>query len=68
MVGIVHEEKKPFACQFCNDKFTPKEHLKQHVEKVHEINKPLACQYCDDEFYLKAHLRQHVEAIHKKKN
>ena len=35
-VEIVHEEKKPFACQHCDNVFKDKRQLKWHIATTHE--------------------------------
>ena len=49
-IESVHEENKPFKCQFFEAAFSKKGALKSHIESVHEENKPFKCQLCEEGF------------------
>ena len=43
----VHEDKKPFKCDFCDYNCSKKGAMSQHVASVHENKKLFKCEICD---------------------
>ena len=39
-IQAVHEEKKPFQCEFCGYTAAHKYKLARHIKKIHEAKKP----------------------------
>jgi KRAB domain-containing zinc finger protein len=67
-VASVHEEKKTFKFDICDNSFSGKSQMKQHVLSVHEGKKPFKCDICDYSFSQKSQMKKHVESVHEGKN
>ena len=61
---MIHKEKKPIKCDLCDNSFSQKIHLNQHILLVHEGIKPFKCELCDHSFLRKADMKTHVTSIH----
>ena len=61
-VATVHEEKKQFKCDICNDDFKSKHVMKEHIEKIHKgkENEKFKCDICNAKFGQKGNLKTHV--------
>jgi hypothetical protein len=46
-IYILHEGKKPFACNICDYRCLSKSNLKQHIEYVHADKKQFKCDICN---------------------
>ena len=60
----VHEKKKPFRCEICDNSYSRKDNMTQHVLTVHE-NKNIKCRICDKRFTTKQTMKIHDASIHK---
>ena len=63
----VHEGKKPFTCGTCDDKFSKRQTLKEHITSFHEEKKPFKCKACDYSSSVIRNLKVHVSSIHEGK-
>ena len=74
----VHEGKKPFKCDFCDENFSQKCDLDSHIVSVHEgtnqnvgkvreSKKPLKCDICDVIFAEEYDLDSHFASVHEGK-
>ena len=61
-VKSVHENAKPFDCNYCNRSFSRKDHMKNHTALLHENEKPLKCKICSAEFPSKYLLNGHTKS------
>lgn len=56
--------EKPYICSVCDDRFSEKTHLSDHIKAIHTNKLNLSCHICTREFakksYLNAHLRIHA--------
>ena len=66
-INAVHDEKKPFKCEFCDYSYDQIDILQQHVASVHEGKKPFIFEYCDYCSYQKEDVQQHVASVHEGK-
>lgn len=59
-----HENPKPLTCKFCNEIFSNRNDLNDHLAKVHQDEKPYLCSECGLKFvrndYLVIHMRRHL--------
>jgi uncharacterized Zn-finger protein len=46
----VHEGKKQFKCEICNQGISSKKYMKTPIAFVHEGKKPFKCDICDATF------------------
>ena len=60
----VHEGKKPFKCDSCDDSFHLKDTLQQHVATVHDRKMPFKCDSCDYGCLSNDDMTQHVASVH----
>merc|ERR1711874_410572 len=65
-IGNVHQNYKPFKCNYCEDSFRRKDYLKKHVDGIHEKSKPSKCSDCEGSFSRKEDLKRHVNRVHLK--
>ena len=56
-ISSVHDEKKPFNCNFCPSYFA---FLTMHMKSVHEGKNPFSCNICTKSFSKNDHLNQHI--------
>ena len=49
-IAAIHEGKKLFTCDTCDEKFGWKDHLSRHIAGVHEGKKPFTCDICNATF------------------
>lgn len=64
-IAMVGHGKSYHACDECDETFSTKCTLKEHMSAVHE-NKCCACDECDKTFSSKCTLKEHLSAEHKK--
>ena len=62
--SAVHEGKRPFKCNLCDQAFTTKPSRKVHVQVVHEKDLPFACDECDKRFGRADRLKRHFTEVH----
>ena len=60
----VHDGKKPFKCESCDNSFHLKENLQEHVTTVHEGKMPFKCDLCDYDCLSKEAMQQHIVSVH----
>lgn len=53
------EDRKPFQCSECGNRFTRKDHLKMHM-KIHSGDRPFKCESCEKTFITVQQLRYHT--------
>ena len=63
-IVAVHEGKRPFQCENCDQKFHTITHFKRHFETDHPYN----CKSCDKKFIRRTHLKNHFALVHNKIN
>jgi uncharacterized Zn-finger protein len=61
---MVHENKRPYKCDFCEYAASKNNDLKRHIECVHEKLKQHACNICQMSFGQKGGLKTHIQSIH----
>ena len=66
-ISLIHEEKEPFRCKFCDKNVIQKFQFDNHIALVHELNEPFKCKFCDKNFTRKDNLNVHISAIHERK-
>ena len=66
-IHSVHEEIKPFKCNFCDFETAKKQNIKNHIECIHEGKKPFKCNICDFETAQKRNLKNHITRVHEGK-
>ena len=49
-VSSVHERKKLFKCQICDQRFSEKGNMTKHMATIHGGKKPLKCEVCEKTF------------------
>ena len=57
-ISLIHEQKKPLNCKYCNAAFAQKQSLNCHTESVHRGKKSFKCNDCDASFSQKGHLNK----------
>ena len=60
----VQKEEKTFICEICNNKFSKKSSIKQHVATVHG-NKSFKCKVCNASFLRNRDMKRHNARVHK---
>ena len=61
----VINEKRPFACSMCNERFTKKGHCRRHEEEQHgDRGRSFKCSHCSQKFLNHRYLRNHVAKMH----
>ena len=63
----IHDEKKLYQCEFCDQNYFKKAILKKHVESVHEKKELFECTICEHNFLEKKTLNRHLESVHEGK-
>ncbi|CAB0039163.1 unnamed protein product [Trichogramma brassicae] len=63
-MGTIHEGRKDFACDKCDQKFGLAHYLLYHQKTVHEGRKDYVCEKCEKKFGLKHHLLLHQKTVH----
>ena len=66
--ATVHEGKKPFKCESCDNSYTSKKALTYHIESSHERKKTIFCKSCDLSFRLTRALKSHIRSVHEEKD
>ena len=66
-VASVHEKKKPYKCNICDNSFAVMNALKKHIASVHEGIKPFICEICDKDFSRVEILNRHASLVHQGK-
>ena len=67
-LGQVHQEKKKYPCEECNESFKFKNGLQKHVKIVHFRKKPFKCHICKGVgFRSKSGLNGHIIKFHEGK-
>uniref|UniRef100_T1H5L4 C2H2-type domain-containing protein n=1 Tax=Megaselia scalaris TaxID=36166 RepID=T1H5L4_MEGSC len=61
------QEKKPYACDLCPQKFTQFVHLKLH-KRLHTNDRPYVCKGCDKKYISASGLRTHWKTTSCKPN
>ncbi|CAB0028663.1 unnamed protein product [Trichogramma brassicae] len=61
----VHEGRKDYLCDKCEQKFGEKSKLIRHQKTVHEGRKEFECNECEKKFGHKHHLLFHQKGVHK---
>ena len=65
----VHEEKKPFKCDICCQKFSIQHSLKRHLAGVHEVEKGkvtvFSCEHCNYVTVVEKNLDTHIKSAKK---
>ena len=59
-IRSVHEGKKPFKYDVCENSFVLETDLIDHMESVHEGKKSLKCMVCSASFALEDDLKTHT--------
>ena len=62
-IKAVHEGKKPYQCNSCDQAFPNKSRLDRH-SRVHTNIRPYDCSACDAKFKRRHHLATHLKTIH----
>ena len=62
-IASIHEGKKPFKCDDCNDSFARKYDLKTHIKIVHE-RKWFRCYRCVQTFSSQQNMEKHIKRLH----
>lgn len=61
---LIHNEIRPFQCEYCSKGFNQMGNLKKHI-RMHTREKPYLCSWCDKGFTnsteLKVHIRSHTQ-------
>ena len=66
-VASVHDGKKPFKPEACDNSTILKGELQYHVASVHEGRKPFKCESCDNSSVIESYLQHHVATGHEGK-
>ena len=73
LIKTIYENKTPFQCKACDDRFSEQASLRAHITEVHEgkklfkskdNHKLLQCTTCDIRFTQKGSLNKHMAKIH----
>jgi len=66
----ITQKEKIFICTICNDTFSKKDHLNNHLKGVHKIGTPYFCteNNCAYFCFLKGDMTKHLNSTHKKGN
>lgn len=63
----VHNNKCPYHCHICSEKYKQKKSLTLHLKRIHPTEGPYECDFCSTRFMQKSGLDQHSDAVHSKK-
>ena len=59
-------EKKPLACDYCDETYYDRRYLKNHIGTVHEGKNHFQCPFCDFNYSRKDVLNKHIRSCHEK--
>lgn len=67
-VMSVHEHIRPFMCEQCEQRFSTKQSLQEHVRLQHrkagEDKGHISCNYCPKQFGKRSNMTRHIRSCH----
>ena len=64
-IDAVHEERKPFKCEFCDYSCTHPSSLKKHISNIHGPKSVFKCRLCNKKFGSKQGMNNHIKNFHR---
>ena len=58
---VSHEQQAKSICKVCNQQFTNKAKLYEHIKVSHELQDLSICKLCNQQFADKAKLYEHIK-------
>ena len=62
-IGLVHEGKRAFKCNFCDASFKQKSYVARHILSFHDEKKEFKCEVCNAVFALGDNLKRHQRKL-----
>lgn len=60
----IHENIKPYNCQYCEETFFNNQAKLHHERRIHTFHKPYKCEPCEKSFYTKNEINVHTKRKH----